>query len=161
VRGSVICAVVVFVLVAAACAAALAAPRGVPAGTFTGCPHDVRPLPGPLPAYAPIVAKVVLAFVHTSFAHMSRTPKRLVGARTTAIFLVRSWLPSGWIQERMWLGSLATVGCRPRLLPCDRPAAQSSRSLQRLRPHRIHCIANARPLDCLGRLLEGRTPPAC
>jgi len=141
----VICAVVVFVLVAAACAAALAAPRGVPAGTFTGCPHDVRPLPGPLPAYAPIVAKVVLAFVHTSFAHMSRTPKRLGGARTTAIFLVRRWLPSGWIKSEcglaVWRRSVAVLVYFPAIdLPhnpvgrcndCDHIAFIASRTLGR------------------------------
>ena len=90
-------------LVTAGRTSAQAASLGVPAGTFSGCPHDARPLPGPLASYVSAVRRDVLAFVHTSFTHIARTPRKLIGARITSVFLVRHWLPSGWIKSECGL----------------------------------------------------------
>ena len=87
--------------------------KPVPAGTFDGCPRHVLPLTAPLASYAPIVRSVVQRFVTTTFAHRSKTQKSLIGARTTGAWLVRTWLPSGWIKDEcgktVWQRSLAVA----------------------------------------------------
>jgi hypothetical protein len=101
----------VAVLAISACATAKAAPQSVPTGTFNGCPRHVLPLPGSATSYTPAVRKVVLRFVTTTFARRSKTPKQLIGARTTGVQLVRHWLPSGWIKSEcgkaVWDRSIA------------------------------------------------------
>jgi hypothetical protein len=92
-------AMVVLALSGLLCAVALAGQRGAPAGTFNGCPHAVESLPSSLASYAPAVRGVVLAYVRTSFARTASTPARVIGARTTGVFLTRKWLPSGWIKS--------------------------------------------------------------
>lgn len=125
-RGSVICAVAVVALTGAASGAALAMSSGVPWGTFDGCPRDVRPLPArPLATYAPTVRNLVLQFVRTSFTHIARTPVKVAGARTTHVFLVRNWLPSGWIKREcgttVWQRSVGVVVYFPALDPPHNP----------------------------------------
>ena len=98
---------------------ATASLRSVPAGTFSGCPRQVLPLLGSAASYAPTVRKVVLRFVATTFACRSKTPKKLVGARTTVVLLVRHWLPSGWIKSEcgrtVWERSIAVQVYFPAL----------------------------------------------
>ena len=98
-------------LASTASGVAAAAPQTVPAGTFSGCPHSVLPLPGPLATYAPAVRTTVLRFVATAFAHRSKNPKQLVGARASGVTFVRDWLPSGWIKDEcgktVWQRSVA------------------------------------------------------
>jgi hypothetical protein len=105
------CCFVMAALLLAECGWASPADAGGPAGTFRGCPSSVLPLPGSAAAYAPVVRNVVLGFVHTGFAQMSRTPKKLVGASTGRVLLVRNWLPSGWIKTEcgqiVWQNSIA------------------------------------------------------
>jgi len=90
---------------------ASAARQSVPAGTFHGCLHHVLRLPGSAASYAPTVRTLVLHFVATTFARRSKTPKQLLGARTTGMQLVRHWLPSGWIKSEcgnaVWQRSIA------------------------------------------------------
>jgi hypothetical protein len=130
VRAALICAVVVVVVVAAALGAttatAVASRSGVPPGTFSGCPHDTRPLPGrPLAAYAPTVRKAVLQFVRTSFVHLFKTPPKIAGARTTQVFLVTNWLPSGWIKREcgiaLWRRSVGVSVYFPAMDPPHNP----------------------------------------
>lgn len=83
---------------------AFAAPHRVPAGTFAGCPSHAASLPSSAPTYAPAAKKAVLRFVRNTFSRESRTPKRLVGAKTTSVVLVRQWLPSGWIKSECGVG---------------------------------------------------------
>jgi hypothetical protein len=99
-RSSSICALISLALMAANVSPAAARDAAQP-GTFSGCPRDVRSLPArPLTSYAPMVRRVVLRFVRTSFARISRTSAaQLVGARTTTVFFVRDWLPTGWIKS--------------------------------------------------------------
>ena len=98
---------------------ASASGRSVPFGTFSGCPPHVLPLPDSAAQYAPTVRKVVLRFVATTFALRSKTPKKLDGARTTGVLLVRHWLPSGWIKSEcgrnVWERSIAVQVYFPAL----------------------------------------------
>jgi hypothetical protein len=98
---------------------AIASGKSVPAGTFSGCPRHVLPLPGSAASYAPTVRKVVLRFVATTFAPTSKRPKKLGGARTTGVLLVRHWFPSGWIKSEcgrsVWERSIAVQVYFPAL----------------------------------------------
>jgi len=108
------------------CGAALATTPGVPPGTFSGCPHDTRPLPvQPLATYAPSVRNAVLQFVRTSFTHISHKPAKLDGARTTGTFLVTRWVPSGWIKSEcgltLWHRSVGVNVYFPAMDPPHNP----------------------------------------
>jgi hypothetical protein len=118
--------VAVVAAVGVACGAALATPSGVPPGTFSGCPRDTRPLPlQPLATYAPAVRSAVLQFVRTSFTHISHTPAKLAGARTTDAFLVTKWVPSGWIKSEcsvaLWRRSVGVNVYFPAMDPAHNP----------------------------------------
>jgi hypothetical protein len=92
-------------------AGGVTAAKSVPAGTFDGCPRHVLRLAAPLASYTPVVRNVVQHFVTTTFARKSKSPKSLIGARTDGVWLVRKWLPSGWIKgecgKTVWQRSLA------------------------------------------------------
>ncbi len=87
-------------------AGAAAATAAVPAGTIHGCPHGVKPFPA---VYAPAVSRAALAYVHDLAVHGSYPRGWYAGARVIQVFLVRHWLPSGWIKEEcgrtVWLRS--------------------------------------------------------
>lgn len=118
-RSALVCAsVVTAILLAASVTPASASTH--PAGTFSGCPRDVQPLPArPLRTYERAVRIAVLQFVRTEFVHISGTPDKLVGARTTGTFLVTHWLPSGWIKSecgiRLWRRSVGVNVYFPRM----------------------------------------------
>jgi hypothetical protein len=148
VRCRFVCAVFVTTALAAVAATTLTARAGVPSGTFSGCPHNVRPLPArPLSSYAPAVRKAVQQFVRTSFVHISRTPAKLVGARTTTAFLVTNWLPSGWIKSecgsRVWQRSVGVGVYFPAMDPAHNPVG--------------HCNDCARIIFLTSRTLGGWT----
>jgi hypothetical protein len=106
VRSSLACALVFTAILVAASVRPASASTHPPPGTFNGCPHDALPLPaGPLSSYQREARIAALQFVRTSFVHISRTPRKLVGARTTGVFLVRHWLPSGWIKTECGIGA--------------------------------------------------------
>ena len=118
----VIVAVVVGLVVAVASARAKAS-GGQPAGTFSGCPHDTQPLPGPLRSVERPARMAVLQFVRTSFRKFAETrPNELAGARVRFMIFVRDWLPSGWIKSEcgvaVWRNSVAVDVYFPRL---DKP----------------------------------------
>lgn len=114
---------VVAAALAATSAAGAFAAGGRPAGTFSGCPRDTRPLPGPLRVFERPLRVAVLQFVHTSFRKISETPpSELVGARVRFVISVRDWVPSGWIKRecglKVWRNSVAVDVYFPRL---DKP----------------------------------------
>jgi hypothetical protein len=97
-----------------------------PVGTFSGCPRDTRPLPGPVSSLERPLRIAVLQFVRTSFPKVAQTPpSKLVGARVRSVILVRNWLPSGWIKSecglRVWRNSAAVDVYFPRLDPPHNP----------------------------------------
>jgi hypothetical protein len=100
---------------------------GVPAvGTFSGCPRDTRPLPGPLSSFERPLRITVLQFVRTSFPKVAQTPpSKLAGALIRSLTLVRNWLPSGWIKREcgllVWRNSVAVDVYFPRLDPPHNP----------------------------------------
>ena len=113
---------------AAGVATAFASSHPAP-GTFGGCPHDALPLPArPLRSYERTVRVAVLQFVRTSFVHISRTPGKLVDARATGVFLVRQWLPSGWIRSecgaRVWRRSVGVGVYFPKMDPPHNPVGR-------------------------------------
>lgn len=94
-----------------------------PAGTFSGCPRDTRPLPGPLAGFEKSLESAVLQFVRTSLPKLGTTPGRqFIGARVRFVILVRNWGPSGWIRREcganVWRNSVAVDVYFPRL---DKP----------------------------------------
>jgi len=114
---------VLLTAVAASSASTQAIAGSPPVGTFSGCPRDTRPLPGPLRTFERPVGVAVLQFVRTSFPKIVQTPpSQLVGARIRFVTLVRNWLPSGWIKREcgvpVWRNSVALDVYFPRL---DRP----------------------------------------
>jgi hypothetical protein len=113
----------IVVLTAVVASSARAQVSGAPPGTFSGCPHDTQALPGPLRSFERPVRIAVLQFVRTSFRTFARTPPSLLdGARVRSVWLVRDWLPSGWIRSEcriaVWRNSVAVDVYFPRL---DRP----------------------------------------
>lgn len=72
-----------------------------------------------------MVRKAVRQFLRTTFVHISHTPAKLVGARTTAVFLVSNWLPSGWIKRecsvRVWRRSVGVSVYFPAMDPAHNP----------------------------------------
>jgi hypothetical protein len=128
VRSSLICALAVSLALTAADVTPAAAGDAVQPGTFSGCPRDVRLLPtGPLTSYAPTVRGVVIRFVGRSFARISHKPAaELAGARTTALFFVKDWLPTGWIKRecgvQVWRRSVGVVVYFPALDKRHNPA---------------------------------------
>jgi hypothetical protein len=96
---------------------------GSPVGTFSGCPHDTRPIPERIATFERPLRIAVLQFVGTSFRHFTKQPAgQLAGARIRQIILVRHWLPSGWIKSEcgktVWRNSAAVDVYFPRL---DKP----------------------------------------
>lgn len=119
-RSSVACALLATAVVVAVSVTPAFANAHSPPGTFSGCPHDALPLSArPLDSYQRAVRIAALQFVRTSFVHISRSPSKLVGARTTSVFLVRHWLPSGWIKTecgiRVWSRSVGVDVYFPKM----------------------------------------------
>jgi len=117
---------VIFAMLAASATRAQATAVVPPVGTFSGCPRDARPFPGPLDSFERPLRIAVLQFVRTSFPKLVRTPpSQLVGARVRSVILVRNWLPSGWIKSecglRVWQNSVAVDVYFPRLDPPHNP----------------------------------------
>lgn len=103
--------------------AAPARTAGPPPGTFSGCPHDTRPLPRRLSASVRTVRSAVEQFVRTSLWKVASAPaSELVGARVGDVVRVSDWLPSGWIRSEcgraVWRDSVAVGVYVPRL---DKP----------------------------------------
>jgi hypothetical protein len=90
--------IVASAIAAAVCAAAMAASPGKPAGTFNGCPSGLVPPPS---TYKPAVRHAASVFLTTTYAKWNEERHwgmRLTGARVGEPFLVRHWLPSGWVR---------------------------------------------------------------
>jgi hypothetical protein len=122
VRSSVACASIAITLVAAVSVMPAFANAHPPPGTFSGCPRDALALPTrPLDTYQRAVRIGALQFVRTSFLHIWRSPRQLVGARTTGVFLVSHWRPSGWIKTecgiRVWRRSVGVDVYFPKMDP--------------------------------------------
>lgn len=99
--GYVVLAVLAIALVG--CGAALAAGGGKPVGTFAGCPRGLQPLAA---NWQPTARRAALTFLNTTYATWSRQRHwglRLAGAKENTPFLVRHWLPSGWIKSECGL----------------------------------------------------------
>ncbi len=117
-----VCAVAVLAIATGA-ATARSASVGTPIGTFSGCPHDTRPIPERITTFQRSLRTAVLQFVRTSFRHITQQPaNQLIGARIRTTILVRNWLPSGWIKTEcgltVWRNSVAVDVYFPRL---DKP----------------------------------------
>ena len=113
----------VFVALVVTTATARSSAGSPPVGTFSGCPRDTRPLPGPLVSFEKPLDAAVLQFVRTSLPKLGTTPARqFVGARVRFVILVRDWVPSGWIKREcgahVWRNSVAVDVYFPRL---DKP----------------------------------------
>jgi hypothetical protein len=142
------CAVVAAAIALAAGAAALSSPQSVPPGTFTGCPRGTLPLPGSPSAYETPARKVVLSFVHTTYAQRSRTHRfglKDAGARADRVTLVRHWLPGGWVKSEcgatVWARSFAVHIYFPAMDPPHNPVG--------------HCNACARITFLISRTRRG------
>ena len=88
------------------CAVALGSPTGKPDGTFNGCPARLRPLPK---TFQPTARHAATIFLATTYAKWNREKHwgiKLADAQVGQPFLVRHWLPSGWIKTecgtRVW-----------------------------------------------------------
>jgi hypothetical protein len=92
-------AVAVVIFVVALVAESASAAAGKPPGTFNGCPAGLRALPR---NWQPAARTAALKFLRTSYANWNRERHwrlRLSGAKAGKAFLVRHWLPSGWIRS--------------------------------------------------------------
>jgi hypothetical protein len=92
----------------------------VPPGTFDGCPSAITALSQPASSYAPVVSREVLRFIRTTrFRLMSSSRARQAGAQVTSVFLVRTWLPSGWVKSEcgklVWRNSVGVTVYFPLL----------------------------------------------
>src|ERR1700691_105861 len=101
-------------------AVASATATRVPPGTFDGCPAAITVLSRPASSYTPAVSRVALRFIATTpFRVISSSRAKQVGARVTSVFLVRAWLPSGWVKSEcgnvVWRNSLGVTVYYPRL----------------------------------------------
>jgi hypothetical protein len=107
------CLLIISAMLGAFVASGSSAGVPIPAGTFAGCPHGIIPLGGASATYELVAPRVVLRFVRTAVAARSKTPSKLIGARATSTFLVRDWLPSGWIRsecgETVWRDSVGVT----------------------------------------------------
>jgi len=96
-------------------AVALAASPGKPFGTFSGCPVGLLPPPA---TYEPAARHAASVFLTTTYAKWNTERHwgmKLAGAEVGEPFLVRNWLPSGWIKTEcgrgVWQRSVGvTVG---------------------------------------------------
>lgn len=83
---------------AALSAVALAATHGKPVGTFNGCPAGLQPLPSKYKTASRHAAIVFLTTTYATWNKERHWGMMLKGAQVGEPFLVRHWLPSGWIK---------------------------------------------------------------
>ena len=103
---AVACCAAIFAAVLITCAAAFAGTRGKPVGTFNGCPAGLRVLPTNPAGWRPAARQAASIFLKTTFARWNKQRHwgiRLAGAYVGEPFLVRHWLPSGWIKSECGL----------------------------------------------------------
>ena len=97
--GRAVFSLAIVVVAAMACSVALGATGGKPVGTFDGCPSALQPVPT---AYKTTARHAATIFLTTTYAKWDRERRwgiRLAGAEVGQPFLVRHWLPSGWIKS--------------------------------------------------------------
>jgi hypothetical protein len=84
------------------CSAAFASVNGKPAaGTFNGCPAQLQSL-GARAQWQPAARHSAMTFLKTTYTRWNKARHwglRLAGAKEGTPFLVRHWLPSGWIRN--------------------------------------------------------------
>ena len=92
---------------------------GKPVGTFSGCPRGLQALPL---TWRHEAATGAMTFLTTTYATWNRERHwglRMAGAQEGAPFLVRRWLPSGWIKsecgQTVWARSVGVTFVFPAM----------------------------------------------
>ena len=112
-------ALVVLAATIASSVAAAGAVGGKPVGTFNGCPRSLQTLPA---LWRPQARAEARKFLTTTYATWNRERHwglRLAGAEEGPPFLVRHWLPSGWIKtecgQTVWARSVGVTFVFPAM----------------------------------------------
>jgi hypothetical protein len=108
--------------IAATFASSVAAPGAVgskPVRTFNGCPRGLEALPANWQPQARIEAREFLTTTYATWNRERHWGLRLAGAQEGTPFLVRHWLPSGWIKSEcgriVWARSVGVTFVFPAM----------------------------------------------
>ena len=92
---------------------------GKPVGTFHGCPHGLQALPLSWRHEAATEAMTFLTTTYGAWNRQRHWGLRMAGAQAGAPFLVRRWLPSGWIKrecgQTVWARSVGVTFIFPAM----------------------------------------------
>jgi hypothetical protein len=88
-------------------------------GTFNGCPHGLQALPLTWRHEAATEAMTFLTTTYAAWNRQRHWALRMAGAQGGAPFLVRRWLPSGWIKREcgrtVWARSVGVTFIFPAM----------------------------------------------
>jgi hypothetical protein len=120
-RLCVLCGIGLFAIAAtiAGSVAAAGAAGGKSVGTFNGCPRGLKALPVTWRVQARAEAREFLTTTYAAWNRERHWGLRLAGAQEGAPFLVRHWLPSGWIKsecgQTVWARSVGVTFVFPAM----------------------------------------------
>lgn len=127
---------------AAVCSALAASTAPVP-GTFDGCPHGLLPLPSLSATDDAAIRHASTSFMRTTYAKLNSQRHwklQLASFQLGRAFLIRTWLPTGWIKQEcsraVWEKSAGVGVALPEMRRADPACADCAHIVLILGKHK-------------------------